>query len=84
MGFGELFLLAIGISMDAFAVSICKGLAVRKAGLREMGTCGSWFSHARYTVFLSVFYRIARFATPRSIIRHSISKPPANNAIQRR
>ena len=43
MGFGELFLLAIGVSMDAFAVSICKGLATRKAGLREMGTCGMWF-----------------------------------------
>ena len=43
MGFGELFLLAIGVSMDAFAVSICKGLASRKAGLREMGTCGVWF-----------------------------------------
>ena len=43
MGFGELFLLAIGVSMDAFAVSICKGLATRKAGLREMGTCGVWF-----------------------------------------
>jgi biotin transporter BioY len=43
MGFGELFLLAIGVSMDAFAVSICKGLAVKKARLREMGTCGLWF-----------------------------------------
>ena len=52
MGFGELFLLAIGVSMDTFAVSICKGLAVRKAGLREMGTCGSWFSCPRYMVFL--------------------------------
>ncbi len=43
MGFWELFILAIGVSMDAFAVSICKGLATRKAGLREMGTCGLWF-----------------------------------------
>ncbi len=43
MGFGELFLLAIGVSMDAFAVSICKGLATRKAGLKEMGACGLWF-----------------------------------------
>lgn len=43
MNFGELFLLAIGVSMDAFAVSICKGLATRKAGLREMGACGLWF-----------------------------------------
>ncbi len=43
MGLGELFLLAIGLSMDAFAVSICKGLASKKAGLREMGSCGIWF-----------------------------------------
>lgn len=43
MGLGELFLLAIGLSMDAFAVSICKGLASKKAGLRQMGTCGIWF-----------------------------------------
>ena len=43
MGFGELFLLAIGVSMDAFAVSICKGLATKKAGLRQMGACGLWF-----------------------------------------
>ena len=31
MGFGELMLLAVGVSMDAFAVSICKGLAMKKA-----------------------------------------------------
>lgn len=43
MGLGELILLAIGLSMDAFAVSICKGLASKKAGLREMGSCGLWF-----------------------------------------
>lgn len=43
MGFGELFVLAIGVSMDAFAVSICKGLATKKAGLRQMGACGLWF-----------------------------------------
>ena len=30
MGFGELLLLAVGLSMDAFAVSICKGLSVKK------------------------------------------------------
>ena len=43
MGLGELFVLAIGVSMDAFAVSICKGLATKKAGLRQMGACGLWF-----------------------------------------
>ena len=30
MGIGELLLLAVGVSMDAFAVSICKGLAMKK------------------------------------------------------
>ena len=43
MGFGELFLLAVGLSMDAFAVSVCKGLSVKKAGLKESAVCGVWF-----------------------------------------
>ena len=43
MGFGELFLLAIGLSMDAFAVSVCKGLSVKRAGIRESALCGGWF-----------------------------------------
>ena len=43
MGFGELFLLGLGVSMDAFAVSICKGLSARHAGLKQMSTCGLWF-----------------------------------------
>ena len=29
--------------MDAFAVAICKGLAVRKAGIKEMAVAGAWF-----------------------------------------
>ena len=43
MGFVELLLLAVGLSMDAFAVSICKGLSMKKAGLREGAICGIWF-----------------------------------------
>lgn len=43
MGIGELFLLAVGLSMDAFAVSICKGLAMKKATLKAEATCGLWF-----------------------------------------
>ena len=43
MGFGELLLLAVGLSMDAFAVSICKGLSMKKADLRAMSVCGAWF-----------------------------------------
>lgn len=43
MSLGELFLLAVGLSMDAFAVSICKGLAMKKATLKASATCGIWF-----------------------------------------
>lgn len=43
MGIGELFLLAVGLSMDAFAVSVCKGLAMKKATLKAEATCGLWF-----------------------------------------
>ena len=34
MGLLELFILAVGLSMDAFAVSICKGLALPKINLK--------------------------------------------------
>lgn len=39
----ELILLAAGLSMDAFAVSICKGLAMEKNSFKKMGTVGLWF-----------------------------------------
>lgn len=43
MSIWELLVLAIGLSMDAFAVSICKGLSTKKATLKQMGSCGVWF-----------------------------------------
>jgi len=39
----ELLLTAIGLSMDAFAVSVCKGLSVGKATKNQMAITGSWF-----------------------------------------
>ena len=43
MGLIELFILAVGLSMDAFAVSICKGLSVKKVGVKECCIVGAWF-----------------------------------------
>lgn len=43
MGFLELMILAVGLSMDAFAVSVCKGLSMKKATLKEGAICGAWF-----------------------------------------
>ena len=43
MGIFELFLLSVGLAMDAFAVSICKGLSVKKLSAKECLICGVWF-----------------------------------------
>ena len=43
MGLGELLILAVGLSMDAFAVSVCKGLSIRKLRLRHALIVGAWF-----------------------------------------
>lgn len=39
----ELFLIAVGLSMDAFAVSVCKGLSAKNVGIKEMCIAGAWF-----------------------------------------
>lgn len=38
-----LFITAVGLSMDAFAVSVCKGLAMKKLELKKVLTIGLWF-----------------------------------------
>lgn len=43
MGFLELLLVAVGLSMDAFAVSLCKGLNMRKLNLRHAGMIALFF-----------------------------------------
>ena len=35
MGVLELFLIAVGLSMDAFAVAVCKGLSMEKVSRRD-------------------------------------------------
>ena len=43
MGLGELFLIAVGLSMDAFAVSVCKGLSVSRLRPIHGLTVGLYF-----------------------------------------
>lgn len=43
MSLFDLVLIAISLSMDAFAVSICKGLSVHKVQFRHALICGIWF-----------------------------------------
>lgn len=56
MGFGELLLLAVGLSMDAFAVSLCKGLATTKSSLHGGLLCGLWFGGFQALMPLAGFY----------------------------
>ena len=43
MGLLELFILAVGLSMDAFAVSVCKGLAMPKISVKKAVIVRIWF-----------------------------------------
>lgn len=43
MGIVELLMIAVGLSMDAFAVSVCKGLSMKKITIGKMAVVGLWF-----------------------------------------
>lgn len=73
MGFGELLLLAVGVSMDAFAVSICKGLAMKKADLKGQLTCGIWFGGFQALMPLIGFFLGSLFAEMIVAIDHWVA-----------
>jgi putative Mn2+ efflux pump MntP len=73
MGIGELLLLAVGLSMDAFAVSVCKGLAMKKATIRAQVTCGIWFGGFQGLMPLIGFLLGTMFADAIQSIDHWIA-----------
>lgn len=73
MGFFELFLLGVGLSMDAFAVSVCKGLSTKKAGLRESAICGVWFGGFQGLMPLIGFFLGTLFAAAIEAFDHWIA-----------
>ena len=73
MGFGELLLLALGVSMDAFAVSICKGLAMKRATLKAGLTCGLWFGGFQALMPLIGFFLGALFADAIQAVDHWVA-----------
>lgn len=62
MSIFELFVLAIGLSMDAFAVSICKGLSLGKIKKRHMLTAGAWFGGFQALMPLTGYFLGSFFA----------------------
>lgn len=73
MGFVELLLLAAGLSMDAFAVSVCKGLSMKKANLKASAICGAWFGGFQALMPLIGFFLGTIFADAIVAIDHWIA-----------
>lgn len=61
MGIWELFLIAVGLSMDAFAVSICKGLSVKKIKPVHTITIGLYFGGFQALMPLIGYFLGSRF-----------------------
>ena len=62
MGIWELFVLAVGLSMDAFAVSICKGLSLGKIKWKHMCIAGLWFGGFQALMPLTGYFLGSLFA----------------------
>ena len=58
----EAIMLAVGLSMDAFAVSICKGLSMKKATVKAGAVCGAWFGGFQALMPLVGFFLGTMFA----------------------
>ncbi len=63
MGLIEIVMIAIGLAMDAFAVSICKGLAMPKVRGRDAITVGLWFGGFQALMPAIGYFLGSRFAS---------------------
>ena len=73
MGMMELFLIAVGLSMDAFAVAVCKGLALRKVNLGQMALVGLWFGGFQALMPLAGYFVGVQFKEQITAIDHWIA-----------
>lgn len=69
----NLFLIAVGLSMDAFAVSVCKGLAMEKAPLKKAVVAGAWFGSFQALMPLAGYLLGSRFEQYITRIDHWIT-----------
>ena len=58
----EIVLIAVGVSMDAFAVAICKGIESKEKTLKTAVLCGSWFGFFQFLMPVIGFFVGALFA----------------------
>lgn len=73
MGFWELLLLGVGLSMDAFAVSVCKGLAMQRSDAKTALVCGVWFGFFQALMPVVGFYLGRIFADAIEAVDHWVA-----------
>ena len=73
MGFWELLTLAFSVSMDAFAVSVCKGLCMKRSGLKASVVCGTWFGGFQAIMPLIGFFLGSLFAAAIEAVDHWVA-----------
>ncbi|MGN0986073.1 MAG: manganese efflux pump MntP family protein [Candidatus Enterenecus sp.] len=73
MGFVELLLLAVGVSMDALAVAICKGLSIRELKPRHALIVGAWFGVFQALMPLIGYLLASAFADLITAVDHWIA-----------
>lgn len=69
----ELFILAIGLSMDAFAVSICKGLAVKRIDIKKAAIVGLWFGGFQALMPMIGYFLGSRFSNAIQSVDHWVA-----------
>ena len=69
----EALILALALSMDAFAVSVCKGLSMQKAGPKEGLICGAWFGGFQALMPTIGFFLAMLFADQIRAVDHWIA-----------
>ncbi len=73
MNFLSLMMLAVGLSMDAFAVAVCKGLALKKISFRHAFTVGLWFGGFQALMPLLGYLLAAQFRESITAYAHWIA-----------
>ena len=73
MGISEIILLAVSLSMDAFAVALCKGLALKKIDIKSCLTVGCWFGSFQGLMPLIGFLLGSTFADKITSVDHWIA-----------
>ena len=69
----EILILAVGLSMDAFAVSICKGLAVKDISFKKAAIVGLWFGGFQALMPMIGYFLGSRFSNAIQSVDHWVA-----------